>query len=229
MTGNNHVLSIIHAEDEGLKPISTEVTQEKPFNACFECAYLRNGCSGPNLNVMTVERACEFLQICRQRLGYSYQKVAELSSLSLITVKRILNGQIKDPGFMTMQALSFVLVSDPKGNHPCAMHLITEETQNAVAACKEAQAALARKEAEIEHLRKDDREKIDFLKDQVAFKESQMREKDLLLHERYDFLQKKDRAIGLIGFALAVCLIIIFGSLVVDKLNPNIGFFWVNK
>lgn len=227
MTENSGVLSILPADDELQKPISTEVTEDKPFNKCFECSYLRNGCSGPNLNVMTVERACEFLQICRQRLGYSYQKVAELSALSIITVKRILTGQIKDPGFLTMQALSFVLVSDPKGKHPCAMHLVTEETQNAVAACKEAQAALARKDAEFEQLRISDREKIDFLKGQVDFKEKQMLEKDRLLHERYDFLKRKDRITATLAILLAVCLLVIIGALVIDRFNPDIGFFWV--
>lgn len=227
MTDKGHILTIISAEDELQKPISTEVTEEKPFNKCFECAYLRSGCSGPNLSVMTVDRACEFLQICRQRLGYTYQKVADLSMLSVITVKRILTGQIKDPGFMTMQALAFVLVSDPQGKHPCAMHLITEENQNAVAACKEAQSALARRDAEIEQLRQSDREKIDFLKKQIEFHEAQMRAKDRQLQDRYDFLTRKDRIIRLLAFLLAVCLLLIIGALVIDRMNPDIGFFWV--
>lgn len=227
MTENNGVLSILSAEDDLQKPISAEVTDEKPFNKCFECAYLRNGCSGPNLSVMTVERACEFLQICRQRLGYSYQKVADLSMLSIITVKRILTGQIKDPGFLTMQALSFVLVSDPKGKHPCAMHLVNEETHNAVAACKEAQAALARKDAEFEQLRQSDREKIDFLKQQVAFKESQMIEKDKLLHERASFMRRKDATLIVLGLLLLICLVLIIGALVIDRSDPTKGFFWL--
>lgn len=227
MTEKNNVLTIFPAEEDMQNPISTEVTQEKPFNKCFECPYLRNGCSGPNLSVMTIERAAEFLQICRQQLGYSYQKVADLSMLSIITVKRILTGQIKDPGFLTMQALSFVLVSDQKGKHPCAMHLLGEETESAIAACKEAQAALAHKDAEFEMLRVNDREKIDFLKRQVEFKESQMLEKDRLLHERYEFMKRKDRIIVLLGLSLALCLLVIIGVLIVDKLNPDIGFFWV--
>lgn len=228
MTENNHAFAVLELDEAQQRPISTEVTEEKPFNQCFKCEYLRNGCSGPNLSVMTVERACEFLQICRQQLGYSYQKVADLSMLSIITVKRILTGQIKDPGFLTMQALSFVLVSDPKGKHPCAMHLVNEETQNAVAARKEAQAALARKDQEFEQLRQNDREKIDFLKQQVGFKETQMLEKDRLLHERYDFLKRKDRTLALLGVMLAVCLLVIIGALVIDKVNPDVGFFWVH-
>lgn len=227
MVDKSNVLTIIETGETPQDPISTEVTREKPFNKCFECEYLRSGCSGPNLAVMTVERACEFLQICRQQMGYSYQKVADLSQLSVITVKRILTGQIKDPGFLTMQALSFVLVGDPSGKHPCAMHLFGEETKNAVAACKEAQNALARKDAEFEQLRLSDREKIDFLKKQVEFKETQMLEKDRLLHERYDFLKRKDRIMKMLAVLLAVCLAVIIGALVVDGLNPNIGFFWV--
>ena len=227
MVDKNNVLTFVEPEEALQNPISTEVTREKPFNKCFKCEYLRNGCSGPNLAVMTVDRACEFLQVCRQQLGYSYQKVADLSMLSVITVKRILSGQIKDPGFLTMQALSFVLVSDPNGKHPCAMHLVNEETKNAIIACKEAQDALLRRDQEFEQRRVSDREKIEFLKSQIDVKDSQLLEKDHLLHERYDFLKRKDRIIRLLGFLLALCLMVIIGALVVDGLNPDIGFFWV--
>ena len=228
MTDKNSVLTFMEPDEAQQSTISTEVTREKPFNKCFKCEYLRSGCSGPNLAVMTVERACEFLQICRQQLGYSYQKVADLSMLSVITVKRILTGQIKDPGFMTMQALSFVLVGDPNGKHPCAIDLFGEETKTALTACKEAKDALARKDAEFDRLREDDRAKINFLKQQVDFQGAQMVEKDRLMHERYDFLKRKDRIILLLGLLLSVCLLAIIGALVIDKLNPDIGFFWVH-
>lgn len=101
--------------------VSFEVTADKPFNKCFECRSFRNGCSGPNLSVMGIERACEFLQLARIFLDYSYQEVADGTELSLATVKRTLMGKVSDPSFFTISAISMFLLGDPNGKYPCAI------------------------------------------------------------------------------------------------------------
>ena len=100
--------------------VSFEVTDSTPFNECFKCRSFRNGCSGPNPFAMGIERACEFLQLARIFLGYSYQYVSDETGVSLATVKRILTGKISDPSFFTLKALSDLLLGDPNGKFPCA-------------------------------------------------------------------------------------------------------------
>lgn len=228
MTENSNVLTIIDADDLQ-ETINIEVTEEKPFNKCLTCEYLGNGCSGPNLNAMTVERACEFLQIRRIQLDYSYQKTADLSMLSVVTVKRILTGKIKDPSFLSMRALTFVLVADTKGKYPCAMHIYSEEANQAVAACKVAQEELAQKvkelEAEKEKVAYRDT-RIESFQHQIEFKESQMLAKDKLLEDRYHFLKLKDRYIHILMILFLLALAVIIVALIVDRLNPDTGFFW---
>lgn len=229
MTENSNVLNIIDA-DELHEVIDIEVTKEKPFNKCLNCEYLGNGCSGPNLNAMTVERACEFLQIRRVQLGFSYQKTADLSLLSVVTVKRILTGKIKDPSFLSMQALTFALITDPKDKYPCAMERYTEEAKEALAACKVAQAELALKEKELE----EEKEKVAYrderiksFQHQIDFKEAQMIAKDRQISERTQFMKTKDRAITLLSLFLVIAVAAIIFALVVDAMNPNMGFFWL--
>ena len=101
--------------------VSFAVTDDKPFNKCFECRSFRNGCSGPNLFAMGIGRACEFLQMARVFLKLSYQDVADGTGISLPTVKRTLTGKNADPGYFTMKALSDFLVGDPNGKSPCAI------------------------------------------------------------------------------------------------------------
>lgn len=228
MTDNSNVLNIIDA-DELHETIDIEVTKEKPFNKCLNCEYLGNGCSGPNLNAMSVERACEFLQIRRVQLGYSYQKTADLSFLSLVTVKRILTGKIKDPSFLSMQALTFALITDPKDKYPCAMEHYTEEAKEAVAACHTAQAELALKEKELA----EEKEKVAYREErikayqhQIEFKEAQMLAKDQQIKDRTQFMKTKDRAIAVLSILLVLALAVIIGALVIDRLNPDVGFFW---
>lgn len=111
--------------------VSFEITEAKPFNKCFKCRSFRNGCSGPNLFAMGIDRACEFLQMARIFLKYSYQYVAENTDISVATVKRILTGKNADTTYFTMKALSDFLLGDPNGKFPCANPDIMVDPENA--------------------------------------------------------------------------------------------------
>ena len=112
--------------------VNFAVTDDKPFNKCFQCHSFRNGCSGPNLSVMGIARACEFLQMARILLKYSYQDVADGTGVSLATVKRTLAGKIGDPSFFTMSAISIFLLGDPAGKYPCAIPNVVSDPNSDV-------------------------------------------------------------------------------------------------
>lgn len=48
------------------------------------------------------------------------------------------------------------------------------------------------------------------------------------MDERRDFIYRKDRVIAILGILLAISVIIIFAALLVDKMNPDMGFFWLD-
>ena len=64
------------------------------------------------------------------------------------------------------------------------------------------------------------------LKQQVEFKENQMKEKDILLKERGEFLRAKDRIIALLASLLGLSVFVIVIALLIDMMNPGVGFFW---
>lgn len=236
MPENSEILAIIGEEDLPDIPIKIEVTDEKPFNECLLCQYLGHGCSGPNVSAMSLGRACEFFQLRRIQLGYSYQKLADLSGLSLITVKRILKGQVKDPGHLSMQALSNALTKDPTGKYPCALHLQNQEAERNLAADKATQEALDRKEREHDLILAAERRQKEFLLEQVKFKEDQMVKKDSTIEKRdkeiedlYEFIRRKNRIIANLVSLAATLAAIIIGALALDRSNPNIGFFWIDQ
>lgn len=164
--------------------VSFAVTDDKPFNKCFECRSFRNGCSGPNLFAMGIGRACEFLQMARVFLKYSYQDVTDGTGISLPTVKRTLTGKNTDPGYFTMKTLSDFLVGDPSCKSPCAIPDIVPDDSAArlYEAAKELERALADNEdyrialdnihasynAEMQIIREDAQKKIDYLVAQVG-------------------------------------------------------------
>ena len=194
-------------------PIVIEVTAEKSFNKCLKCQFLSNGCSGPNITAMSAERACEFLQLRRLLLRYTYKKTATLSNLSEITVKRYLTNKVKDPSFLVIQALSHALVCDLDGIYPCPIHLFPDEAEQATVACKAAQEALAQKEKDFEHTLEDEEKKVDYLKEQSKFKDEQIRMKDKQLDERAAYLRIKDRYIAILTSLLGVSVIAIIALL----------------
>ena len=166
--------------------VSFEVTPEKPFNKCFQCPSFRNGCSGPNIIEMEYLRACEFLQLTRIFLHWSYQYVADGSKVSLATVKRLLTGKLTDPSYYTMRAVSHFLVGDPNGKSPCSIpdvHVQAQHDYQLDAAMRELERApndnkdyrsLLDKihethQAEMQTVRSEAQAKIDYLRQQVAY------------------------------------------------------------
>lgn len=179
---NKNALVVVPEEENIV--ISFAVTDDKPFNKCFECRSFRNGCSGPNLFAMGIGRACEFLQLARVFLGHSYQDVSDGTGVSLATVKRTLTGKSGDPGYFTLKALSDFLLGDPNGKYPCAIPDIntsddslaqlqeaTKELERAMADNQDYRAALdaihASYNMEMQTIREEAQKKIDYLVDQV--------------------------------------------------------------
>lgn len=113
----------------------------------------------------------------------------------------------------------------------------------------ELEAAASNVDAKVQAAKDDAQKKIDFLVVQLAGKDEQLKAKDeqlkvkdqqlkvkdqqiqdrgKLLDERRDFIYRKDRTIALLGILLAIFAFLFFAALVVDKMNPNMGFFWLD-
>lgn len=48
------------------------------------------------------------------------------------------------------------------------------------------------------------------------------------MDERRDFIYRKDRVIAILGILLAFSVTLIFAALVIDVMNPDMGFFWLD-
>lgn len=194
--------------------IDITVTPETSFNACLLCNYFRNGCSGPDLAATTPERACEFLNDVRILRKLSLAYVARESLLSISTVRRIFTGQEKNPSFYAIHRLCVVLVGDPNGKFPCALHIVEKETQEAIAACKAATEKLERYKAEVASDNASAQEQYADMRTLVKFRGEQLREKDQQLHQKDRYLRIFISALGV----SVVALIAVLAALVVSLL-----------
>lgn len=220
-------------------PLTPQSLESKPYNVCIDCVHIGKDCDGPNFLAMSTERWCEWCHLRKEYLGWTNAQVAAASGLSEISVARIMSGSSKDPRFNTMQAITKALINGTWGQYPCAMAALTEKEEvyvdnpAIIEQCKQLQAALdnanAEHKANVAAARSEDQRKIEFLREQIKFKEEQMRSKDKLLDERRDFLKRKDRWIAILASSLAVTLLVIIAALVIDILNSDVGFFWIDR
>ena len=211
-------------------PFTPQTLEEKPYNACVTCAHIGKNCDGPNFLAMATERWCEWCHLRKDYLNWTNAIIAEKAGISKISVDRIMSGNVKDLRNTTMQAVTKALVNGSWGQYPCAMASVPEketvyvDNPAIIDQCKKLQATLDNRDAEhrketAELLAREQRQK-EFLRDQIA-------SKDHLLEQRYAFIKRKDRIIALLGTLLGVCLLVIIAALIIDGLNPDIGFFWV--
>lgn len=202
-------------------PFSPKSLEEKPYNACLNCGHIGKNCDGPNFLAMDMHRLTEW---CRLRKEYLHKQdakwkneyIAEEAGLSEITVARFLSGKVEDTKMSTISRIMRVLVNGTWGQYPCAMgasEIIYMDSPALEEKC-------TRLQADMETVRADAQRKVDFLR-------AEMSKKDQLLDERRDFLKRKDRAITMLSVLLGLALTVIIAALTLDRLNPNIGFFWL--
>lgn len=202
-------------------PFSPETYEAKPYNRCIDCVHIGKRCDGPDFLAMEVPRLCEWSRLRKSYLSSQDKKwtnayVAEQADISKATADRFFAGDIDDIKFTTASRIIRVLVNGTWGQYPCAMAAGEYENKDAFSECKRLEDLLA-----------SEQKKTEYLKEQVKFKESQMLAKDELIADRKMFLHLKDRTIQILAALLGLCVIIIISSLIVDLINPNIGYFWV--
>lgn len=204
-------------------PFTPETIAIKPYNQCIKCAHIGIKCDGPNVVAMSKERFCEWCRQRKEELGWSNAKLAEIAEVSKPTVDRILSGKIPGLNAETMSTITCALVyghacpNDNWGKYPCAMAAMKQDGEcPGCAGLKE----------QFRQQEENNRGKIDYLKQQVAFKEDQMKTKDHQLEERASFIHRKDRIITILSVLLGISVLLIIAALMIDAVNPNVGFFW---
>ena len=182
-------------------PFSPETLEEKPYNICISCPKIGQTCDGPNFLAMSVERWCEWCHLRRDHLKWKNQTIADKTGLSKISIDRIMAGDVKDLRITTMQAVTRALVNGVWGQSPCVLVTETEkeiQVDNPViiAQCQHLQNTLdtltAEYKADVAAIRAEAQRKIDFLREQIAFKERQMDSKDKYIEWLQSLIKHKE-------------------------------------
>lgn len=172
--------------------------EEKPYNACLDCANLGKICDGPNFLAMSIERWVEWCRMRKAYLGWTAQQLADKSGVALGSIERIFSGRTKDPLLSTVQLITKALVNGTWGQYPCA----------------DPNGDAAELAAECRHLRK---ELADEVEKKNHFKKLS-EDRWELLDQRKEFLKQKDAEIKslkkskawLVAYAILSVLVMLY-------------------
>lgn len=195
------------------------------YEKCLVCNELPGACDGPNFLAMeTAELGLWCNEKRKQIPGMTYDKIAAATGISKSAVYSFLTGAHSDYRIETIRPIVKLITGGKWEDNPCGNLSNSEKAQ------------YEEKILQYQQKLEDYEENISFLREQVRFKEDQMHEKDKLLAERGvfiaergAFMKRKDRIIGILATLLGLAILIIITALVIDKLNPGVGFFWMNQ
>ena len=211
-------------------PFTAETIQTKTYNQCIICENLGVSCDGPNMAAMTMERFCEWCKLRKEQLGWSNAKLAEVSGCSKGTIDRLVSGLATGINAETKSRIACALIYQKPyevswGKYPCTLALQSDSSAN-LAEMDGLRSQVALMEKQLHQQSENDRTKIEHLKEENEFYKSQMITKDKQLEDRAWFIKRKDRMIVILAILLGISVFLIFAGLIVDRLNPNVGFFW---
>ena len=189
------------------------------YSECVRCQKLGHECDGPNFVAMPPQELIAWCKERKKHLGLTNAKLAEMTGMSQGTIDSLLANTHADFKFGTIGPLLRVLVGGKWAGDPCADPTGT--------ASSELQEKIRTLEADIKH--RD--EKIQHYEAELDELKTLIRNTNARHAKSQDFLREqlrgRNKAVGVLSLLLGICLFVIIGALVLDRLNPDKGFFWL--
>lgn len=187
------------------------------YTDCIACPDRGVVCNGPNLDVLDTDSYRSWVLLAMDHDDISHGDLSILSGVAKGTIDNFLAGTTADIRRDTCWRITRGLFRS-LGDNPCPLKARSFETNAAAHADLKEHYETQLAELSARHER---------LRDQVTFRDSQISEKDALIREYMSFFRRKNRIIAILGGIAAVAIAVILVALIVDSMNPDIGFFWL--
>ena len=193
------------------------------MDKCKKCLHYGKDCL-PHLLTLNSVQVAEWCKIRRNALHMSVEELAKQSGVPQSTLERALSHKGVDCYFSTLQPVLRVLTGCTDDELQCRNPSGQSESSLI--------ATIHYKDNAIRHLEEENRRQAEYINQlQIMAKEDIERAKKEEA-ESLDFLKRQNRQnariICTLSIALGITLLIIIAALVIDKLNGDIGFFWLN-
>lgn len=192
------------------------------YQECITCPKIGISCDGPNFMAMSAPELLAWCKARKAQLHLSNATLAELSGMPKGTIDRLFAGEHMDFRYETVRPLVKALVGGKEwSGSPCDDPSDSER------------AELLEKIHHLENELIHRDEKIRSLQEtntslQTLVTNSNARyttDKDFLRGE----LKRKNKIIAILSVIIGVETIAIMAALIVDRLNDDMGFFWLRS
>ena len=191
---------------------------------CVSCPKLGETCDGPNFYAMTPTQLIAWCKERKKFRGLTNEKIADMCQMPKGTVDSLLSNKHPDFKFGTIAPILKVLTGGDWTGAPCPG--ASDEQQ---AEIKELREKINKLEAGIEW--RD--EKIGLLKKDNEDLRTLIANTNARHAKSQDFLRDqiryRNKAIAIMGAVLGVAIAVIIGALIIDRMNSDIGFIWVDR
>lgn len=191
---------------------------------CLNCQKLGDSCDGPNFLALTAPQLLDWCKQRKQKLGITNAKLAELANTPKGTIDRIFSGSYLDYRYETIRPILRVLVGCKTwGENPCDTPEPTADPLMAEKLAQQTEALRLMKkenyrlthELELERQHRVDTEEV----------RKQTTETLQIMREQ---LRSRRTAVIALTIAVGICFALIIIALIVDRMNGDMGFFWLD-
>lgn len=161
----------------------------------------------------------------KEKLGITNAKLSELTNIPKGTIDRMFSESEKltDFRFSTIQPVVMALTGTVDDEASCESHTMDEQTQRKIKAQadtiqrleKELKEAHEQHKLDIQAVRAEDETRVDYMKEQLRLCQITS--------------NGRRKSIVILSVLLGIALLIIITALIIDKLNSDIGFFWIDR
>lgn len=191
---------------------------------CVSCPKIGVTCDGPNFYAMTPPQIIAWCKERKKFRGLTNEKIADMCDMPKGTVDSLFSNKHPDFKFGTIAPILKVLIGGDWTGLPCPG--ASDEQEAEIKALRE---KIAKLESGIEW--RD--EKIGLFKKDSEDLRTLIANTNARHAKSQDFLRDqiryRNKAIAIMGIILGLALAVIIGALIIDRLNGEIGFIWLDK
>lgn len=196
------------------------------YEKCLDCKQIGIDCDGPNFLAMD---AVELGQWCDEKRktipGMTYDRIEAETGISKTAVYNFLKGKHPDCRLETIRPIVKLITGGKWDDNPCG------SVTNSEKAAYEERIKELEKLLDYEVRWRD--EKLKHLESTNASMQTLVTNTNARYTKDKDFLREqirnRNKAVTVLSVCLGICLLVIIGALVIDKLDPSKGFFWLKS
>lgn len=190
------------------------------YEKCIKCNQMGDSCDGPNMLSMEAKELGLWCNEYRKsQPGMTLDKVAAGADVSKTSVHGFLNGAHEDCSYHTAHAIAKYITGGKWEENPCG-NLTNSEKAAYEEKIRQLKESITWHEDKIKHLTETN-----------AAMQTLITNTNKRNTESQDFLRSqiknRNKAVAILATFLAITTLLIIAALVIDNLNPDIGFFWL--